>query len=85
MPPLGAGNPLVDFRIFFLTASICVLEKVLLGVSIGNPLSVHRNGSEIHLFKREIIIEPVASNEISSVERRALEIVRDPTTPPNQP
>lgn len=71
MLPPGAGHPLVDFWIFFLTASIFVLEKVLLSISIRSPLSAHRNGNEIHLFKREITIEPVASNEISRVERRA--------------
>lgn len=71
MLPPGAEHPLVDFWIFFLTASIFVLEKVLLSISIRSPLSAHRNGNEIHLFKREITIEPVASNEISRVERRA--------------
>lgn len=82
VPPLGAGHSLVDFWIFFLTASIFVLEKVLISISIRSLLSAHRNGNEINLFKREIIIKPVASNEISSVERRAW---RDPTTPPSQP
>lgn len=95
MPPRGAGNSLVDFRIKFLTASICVLKKVLLGVCIPSLLSAHRRCvlekvsvgvsipsplSAIHLFRIEIIIELAASNEISSVE---LEIVRDPNPPPS--
>lgn len=95
MPPRGAGNSLVDFKIKFPSASICVLKKGLLGVWIPSLLSAHRRCvlekvsvgastpsplSATHLFSIEILIELVASNEISSVE---LEIVRDPNPPPS--